>query len=143
AVPDARLKVAELLTWSERLSQGLVSSRAAWNEFERSELAPELSRVLSGLDQAFAGKELGQLWRDFKKRYTQELETCVLAARSVASRNTNRRNRPIADALAAQPGATADAALSQLVVWTVGSLPGVTSVLCGMREPSYVAQLSA
>ncbi len=144
AVPDAEVQAERLLAWSERIGERELSSRAMWNDFERGVLAPELTRVLAGLDQAFAGKQLGQVWRSFKRRYSEQLEQCVVAARNVASGFSNRRNEPLVRALEERLGALAPgASLAQRVVHLLASLPHVSSVLVGMRDPGYAQELTA
>ncbi len=139
AVPDAQIDSTSLLAWSERIGEREVSSRALWNEFERGVLSVELMRTLRALDAALAGQRLGDVWRGFRRRYVQQLELTVLAARQTASVASNRANRPLATALQALgPG---DASLAQRVVFGLGCVSGVSSVLTGMRTPSYAMEL--
>ncbi len=144
AVPDAQLRPGELLAWGKRIGPNEIASRAMWNEFERGLLARELPRVLAGLDQSFAGKQIGQVWFDFKRRYTDQLERLVVAARAAASEASNARNAPVKQALLETLEVpTESPTLAQLVLWVTRSLPGVSCTLTGMRNPGYVQQAMA
>ncbi len=144
AVPDADVPTGGLLAWSQRIGSQEVSSRALWNDFERSVLAPELSRVLAGLDRAFAGEQLGPVWRSFRRRYTEQLEQCVLAARNVSAIYSNQKNEPVAKALETQLGSHyPGTSVAQRTLLVLSSLPGIASVLVGMRDPGYAQEVTA
>ncbi|MEN9577882.1 MAG: hypothetical protein RJA70_891 [Pseudomonadota bacterium] len=139
AVPDVKLDAGNLFTWAERIGEHELQSYEVWLEFERGILAKDLSRMLLAMDQSFAGKSLGEVWQEWKQRYTGALQELVLACRQVAASASNRRNSPFKAALQSDllrefEGAT----LSQLVLWGLCGVPGVSCVLCGMRSPDYV-----
>ncbi len=144
AVPDIELASDRLFTWSERIGSSELISREMWNEFERGVLGKELPYVIAALNQAMAGKHIGQLWESWRERYVHALEQLVLAAQSCASRATNQRNARLRDALlATAPEGMDRPTLSQLAVHRIGSEPGVTAVLVGMRQPKYASEVTA
>ncbi len=138
AVPELQLKPEELFTWSEQIGEHELSSRELWQEFERGVLAPQLSTVISAMEQAFAGKSLGSIWKDWRQRYTEALEALVVAARQRAAQASNTRIRGLKAALQADGAAESQASLSQLVLWGLSSEPQISAVLVGMRTPRYV-----
>jgi aryl-alcohol dehydrogenase-like predicted oxidoreductase len=130
--------ISELLDWGRRVTPKQVVSRAVWNDFERAVLAPEITHTLNALDRAFAGKQLGNVWRDFRRRYTQQIEHLLLAARAHSGSNSNRKLAAVSSKLAALPGLPARATLAQRAAWSMSSLDGVSAALVGMRRPSQV-----
>lgn len=143
AVPDVELKPQQLLTWSERIGAAQIQSREQWNEFERGPLAKELTGVINALDRAFAGKQLGQLWRSFRERYTDAMEVLILASRQVASEATNRRNRDIRETLLeTAPSYLSNPSLAQLAVHYSSTQPLVVCTLVGMRMPEFARELT-
>jgi uncharacterized protein len=144
AVPQIELRPEQLFVWSERVGAKELRSREAWDEFERGALAKELTGVVGAIDRAFEGKQLGQLWRAWRSRYTNAMTTFIAAARNAASEATNRRNAPVRDAfqvVAAESGFAGN--LSQMAVAFASSQPGVSSTLVGMRTPRYVLDMVA
>jgi hypothetical protein len=128
----------ELLDWSTRVTPRQLTSRAIWNDFERAVLAPELTHTLSALDRAFAGKQIGAHWREFRPRYVQQVEHVVLAARTHSARATNRALAPVTRKLAAIVEMPPRATLSQRAAWVTSSLDGVSAALVGMRDTAHV-----
>ena len=143
AVPNLELEPGRLFTWSERIGARELRSREQWNEFERGPLAKEFTRVLSALDRAFSGKQIGQLWQSWRGRYTNALETLILAARQAASEATNRRNRTLRETLEkSAPEYLPKATLAQLAVDYASTQPLVVSTVVGMRTPAYAKELT-
>jgi uncharacterized protein YyaL (SSP411 family)/aryl-alcohol dehydrogenase-like predicted oxidoreductase len=143
AVPNIDLKPQQLFTWSERIGAAQLQSREHWNEFERGPLAKEFTQVLGALDRAFAGKQIGQLWQSWRGRYTNALETLILAARQAASEATNRRNRAIRETLQqSAPDYLPKATLAQLAVDHASTQPLVVATLVGMRTPAHAKELT-
>lgn len=143
AVPGINLNPQQLLTWGERIGAQQIQSRERWNEFERGPLAQELPSVISALDRAFAGKQIGQLWQSWRERYTNAMETLILAARQAASEATNRRNRGIRETLReTAPPYLVKPSLAQLAVDYASTQPLVVSTLVGMRMPEFARELT-
>jgi uncharacterized protein YyaL (SSP411 family)/aryl-alcohol dehydrogenase-like predicted oxidoreductase len=143
AVPGIDLNPQQLLTWGERIGAQQIQSRERWNEFERGPLARELTSVISALDRAFSGKQIGQLWHSWRERYTSAMETLILAARQAASEATNRRNRGLRETLTeTAPTYLVKPSLAQLAVDHASTQPLVVSTLVGMRMPEFARELT-
>lgn len=138
AVPEIDLPADELFSWSGRIGDYEVSSRELWEEFEQGVLTPQLSAIIAAMDRAFDGKSLGDVWRDWRQRYTESLQLLVAAAQQRAAEASNRRTQPFRQALLQGSAKRGDASLSQLVVWGLSSEPSVGCVLVGMRSAKYV-----
>lgn len=143
AVPNLELKPQQFFAWSERIGAKQLQSREHWNEFERGPFAREFTQVLSALDRAFAGKQIGQLWNSWRERYTNAMETLILAAHQTSAEATNRRNRALRETLVqSAPELLAKANLAQLAVDYASTQPLVVSTLVGMRTPSYAKEVT-
>jgi uncharacterized protein len=139
AVPQIELRSEQLFTWSQRVASHELSSREAWDEFERGTLAKELTSVVGAIDRAFEGKQLGQVWRAWRTRYTDAMSTFMAAARNAASEATNRRNEAVSRELRMLvQDAGLEGNLAQAAVVYASNQPGVTATLVGMRTPRYV-----
>ncbi|MEO8905445.1 MAG: aldo/keto reductase [Polyangiaceae bacterium] len=130
----------DLFAWGDRIVEiePRVASLVQWEEIETHVIAPELGKVLRALDGALSG-ELAEVYRDFRGRYLRDLEALFLAMRGRAAERSSTRLRSIQSALAAQlEPALHSEPLSRQALVTLRALPGLTSVLLGMRTPSYV-----
>jgi aryl-alcohol dehydrogenase-like predicted oxidoreductase len=109
-----------------------------WKQLEGQRILPRVQHVLSALDQGLEG-ELAERWYDWRQRYLPELHKLLLGVGLEAAEVSRVRLRPLREALLPLvPEARRGDSLSRLAVATVASLPGVTSVLVGMRRPDYV-----
>ena len=124
----------DLFAWGDRILEiePRVDSLVQWDEIENHVIAPELGKVLRGLDGALSG-ELAELYRDFRGRYLRDLEGLFLAMRDIAADRTNARLRPIKSTLGnlSEP-------LSRVALSVLSAVPGLTCVLLGARSPAYV-----
>jgi uncharacterized protein YyaL (SSP411 family)/aryl-alcohol dehydrogenase-like predicted oxidoreductase len=134
------LEADDLFAWGDRISEiePRVESLVQWEEIEAHVIAPELGKVLRALDGALSG-ELAERFRDFRGRYLRDLEGLFLAMRSRAADRSRARLRLIQNALEPHLDPTLRVEpLSRLALVALRSMPGVTSVLLGARQPRYV-----
>jgi uncharacterized protein YyaL (SSP411 family)/aryl-alcohol dehydrogenase-like predicted oxidoreductase len=109
-----------------------------WKQLEGQRILPRVQQVLSALDQGLDG-ELAEKWYDWRQRYLPELHKLLLGAGHEAAEVSRVRLRPLREALLPLvPEARRGDSLSRLAVAAVASVPGVTTVLLGMRRPDYV-----
>ena len=134
------LEADDLFAWGDRILEiePRVSSLVQWEEIEAHVIAPELGKVLKGLDGALSG-ELAERFRDFRGRYLRDLEGLFLAMRNLAADRSAGRLRALQGALAAhlEPRLSSEP-LSRQALVTLRGLPGVSSVLLGARNVRYV-----
>ncbi|MEI9941564.1 MAG: aldo/keto reductase [Pseudomonadota bacterium] len=134
------LEVDDLFAWGDRIVEiePRVSSLVQWEEIEAHVIAPELGKVLKGLDGALSG-ELAERFRDFRGRYLRDLEGLFLAMRSRAADRSSARLRVLHSGLAGhlEPALSSEP-LSRQALFTLRALPGVSSVLLGARSVKYV-----
>jgi len=134
------LESDDLFAWGDRILEiePRVSSLVQWEEIEAHVIAPELGKVLKGLDGALSG-ELAERFRDFRGRYLRDLEGLFLAMRNLAADRSAGRLRALRSALAAhlEPELGSEP-LSRQALVTLRALPGVSSVLLGARSVRYV-----
>jgi len=134
------LEADDLFAWGDRIIEiePRVSSLVQWEEIEAHVIAPELGKVLKGLDGALSG-ELAERYRDFRGRYLRDLEGLFLAMRSLAADRSAGRLRALHNGLQAhlEPGLSSEP-LSRQALVTLRAVPGVSSVLLGARSAKYV-----
>jgi len=135
------LEADDLFAWGDRILEiePRVSSLVQWEEIEAHVIAPELGKVLKGLDGALSG-ELAERYRDFRGRYLRDLEGLFLSMRHLAADRSAGRLRVVENGLQAQlePGLSAEP-LSRQALVTLRGVPGVSCVLLGARSTQYVA----
>ncbi|MFO0567786.1 MAG: aldo/keto reductase [Polyangiaceae bacterium] len=132
-----------LLDWATQLGRlpAQAQTYADFSQIEREVVRPRTHHVLSALDRAFSGDSRA-VWQEFSERYTRTLDGLLASLRQRAV----ERSRGIAHRIhsAIDPHLPAErraSSLSQKAIWTLASTPGVTSVLVGMRRPSYVGDV--
>jgi len=134
------LEADDLFAWGDRILEiePRVSSLVQWEEIEAHVIAPELGKVLKGLDNALSG-ELAERFRDFRGRYLRDLEGLFLAMRHLAAERSAGRLRSVRGALEAhlEPTLSAEPLVRQALV-TLRAVPGLSSVLLGARSVPYV-----
>ncbi len=134
------LEADHLFAWGDRILEiePRVLSLVQWEEIENHVIAPDLGKVLRGLDGALSG-ELAERFRDFRGRYLRDLEGLFLAMRSKAADRSAGRLRALRSALEPHLDARVRSEpLSRQALSILRALPGVTCVLLGARNPSYV-----
>jgi hypothetical protein len=130
----------DLFAWGDRIIEiePRVTSLVQWEEIEAHVIAPELGKVLRALDGALSG-ELAERFRNFRGRYLRDLEGLFLAMRGRAADRSATRLRAIQSALRAElDQGLGGEPLSRQALITLRGLPGLTSILLGARNPSYV-----
>jgi len=134
------IEADDLFAWGDRILEiePRVSSLVQWEEIEAHVIAPELGKVLKGLDGALSG-ELAERFRDFRGRYLRDLQGLFLAMQNLAADRSARRLRVLQSGLEAYmgPGLSSEPMSRQALV-TLRALPGVCSVLLGARSVEYV-----
>jgi hypothetical protein len=101
-------------------------------------IRPRNQQLFRALDDGLVG-EVGEQWQDWRDRYVPELEGLLDAVRAIATERSHREIHPVRQALEAElPEGYHNESLSRLALWTLTSTPGVSSVLVGMRRPTYV-----
>ncbi|MBN2192630.1 MAG: DUF255 domain-containing protein [Polyangiaceae bacterium] len=134
---------AALLDWARKLDASLeeVKSLEHCLEIEHQVVRPHTRRVLDTLDRRFEG-ELRRRWFAWRDGYVSHLEGALAALRARAADRSRERLGALRSAVVETlPEARRQEALARIAVWTVASLPGVSSVLVGMRRPAYVREL--
>jgi aryl-alcohol dehydrogenase-like predicted oxidoreductase len=134
------LQADDLFAWGDRILEiePRVSSLVQWEEIEAHVIAPELGKVLKGLDHSLSG-ELAERFRDFRGRYLRDLEGLFLAMRNLAADRSAGRLRSVRIGLEAHLEPTLSAEpLSRQALVTLRALPGVSAVLLGARSVQYV-----
>ena len=130
-----------LLNWATQLSKlpQEAATLAQWDELESQIILPRVNQVLGSLTHAMSSDKA---WRDFQKRYATELEKLLLAMRKRASDRARQQARSIHEAVDTHlPEALRTEPLSRKALAVLHSTPGVTSVLVGMRQERYVADV--
>ncbi len=134
----------DFLRWADQLAgaRERISGVTYWEQVEW-QVRGLTARVVRALDQGLSG-ETAERWRGFRDRYRPALERLLGAFRADAAGRSQRESRGVAAALdPALPGERRGAPLSQKALWVVGSTPGVSTVLVGMRRPEYVEDATA
>ena len=131
---------SSLFNWGDQLAKlpARIESLEQWRDIQRQVIAPRVGHALSMLDQALEG-ELAEQFRDFRVRYLPELDKLLGAMRAKAAGKSRARTARIVKAIdPLLPAERRGATLSQKALWTLTSVPGVTTVLVGARQPEYV-----
>jgi hypothetical protein len=126
--------------WAEQLGQlpARLESFEQWQEIEGVVIAPRIGHLFRALDQAFTG-EGKAVWREWRERYLPELEKLLAALRSRAAERSGERTAQLRASIEPLlPGNRQAMPFSQVALWALTSVPEVTCVLLGMRQPRYV-----
>ncbi|HEX3597172.1 MAG TPA: aldo/keto reductase, partial [Polyangiaceae bacterium] len=138
-------KPGDILRWGEQLGAigAELDGLEQWRELESQAVAPRIMQTLAALDHGIKGP-LAARWQEFRDRYVQQIDLLLLALRKRAADRSRRRTSTIGRTIdAALPAERRTAPLSQKALSVVRSVPGVTTVLVGMRETPYVADAFA
>ena len=131
----------ELFKYAARLREVATSldDIARWDEYVQHAFSPEISEIVSQIDTALDGP-MKAAWQIWLERYVDALSRLVAGLRVMCARASQRRSDRVSRALApAIPELYRDSGLSRKAIGTLLGLPGVTSVLVGMRNTGYVA----
>src|SRR5690606_29440266 len=134
----------ELFRWGQELSRGLpqLSSLEQWMRLRHEVVAPHLGRTSAGLLAALQGEakqEFATWWEAYG--------TAMHGLYGAIERHLGRRHRALADEVAQRldphlPAPWRTLPLSRKAVLSLLSAP-ISSVLVGMRQPGYVADMLA
>jgi hypothetical protein len=109
-----------------------------WDHIEGQMILPQVASLIKVLDQSLDG-ELARLWQSWRDRYVDELTKLLGEFRRQAATRSQKQSTAIAAAIdPLLPAERRGESLSRKALWVLASTPGVSSVLNGMRRPSYV-----
>lgn len=113
-----------------------IPSGTAWNRFIGQDIVPRAREALTAIGQITGGS---QEFQDWQQRYIQNVNSVLEALGDYFEAKGRGQMDAIHEAIAPLiPADFADAPLSQKAIWWLRSLPGVTTVLVGMRREEYV-----
>ncbi len=113
-----------------------------WNDFVRDSFAPEISERCQLIEEALTGP-LKAAWQIWVGRYAEALQRQLETLRTVCARGSQRVVERLARSVPGGVGGEHRAAsMASRSIATMASIPGVTSVLVGMRQPSYVTDVT-
>ncbi|HEX4334431.1 MAG TPA: aldo/keto reductase [Polyangiaceae bacterium] len=138
-------KPNEIFRWGEQLGAigAELDGLEQWRELETQAVAPRIMQTVAALDRGITGP-LAPKWQEFRDRYVQQVDALLLALRKRAADRSRRRTLTIGRTLdPLLPAERRTTPLSQKALSVVRSVPGVTTVLVGMRETPYVADALA
>jgi len=127
--------------WADELTKvrPRVQSLEHWEQIENQMIAPHINQVLRALTQHLTG-DMGDRWQVWRERYLPELLALLKELRREATVKSREKTAAITKLLdPLLPESRREEPLSRKALWVLGSTPGVTCVLNGMRTPAYVA----
>ena len=134
------VSTADLFSWAddlETVNQQIVGL-PTWLDHEFGVLRPRVQQIFTLLDQQLSG-DLAPSWHREKPLYAAGIDQALKSLRNEASAISADVAIQIAEKIdPTLPRERWDSTLSQKSVWIASSTPGVSVVLCGMRQPSYV-----
>ena len=108
-----------------------------WSQLE-PQVRHSIDSILTVADRLLR-PATGPRWTEWLSSYQGEIEELLTEMRRLAATRSRDRAAAIRNELAPRlPEGREDDSLSLLALWTVVSIPGVTSVLTGMRRRPYV-----
>ncbi|HET8720989.1 MAG TPA: aldo/keto reductase [Nitrospira sp.] len=147
AIPhgDQGLHPKDFFNWAEELGsvRGRLHGLEHWEQIEHQMIAPHVNQVLQAIPRLLQGAASEQwvVWRD---RYIPRLLALLGLLRREAAEKSRARTRRVAAVIdPLLPESKRRESLSRKALWILGSTPGVTSVLNGMRTVRYVKDSTA
>ncbi len=140
--PEKGAAPLDYFNWAQELKRirPSIQNLEHWDQIESQTIAPHANQVFQLLTRHFAGKkEEEQIWESWRDRYVPELVTLLKVMRMEAAHTSAKKLsgiRQIIDPLL--PEFKREESFSRKALWAIASLPGVTSVLNGIRHPVYV-----
>ena len=131
---------SDFFRWADELNRirTQVQGLEHWEQIEQQMIAPHVNQVLRALAEAFTGT-VAEQWEAWRDRYVPELLALLRTLHREASERSRLRAEDLHRTLnPLLPEQRRQATLSQKALWVLASTPGVTSVLNGMRSPTYV-----
>jgi aryl-alcohol dehydrogenase-like predicted oxidoreductase len=115
-----------------------------WQQIERQYVTPRVHHMAGEIARRLDPEKGPAAWRAFWKEYRQALRDLLAAVGRRAAEKGSAGLRAIAAAI--DPSLPTDRRgepLSRKALWVLASTPGVSTVLVGMRRPSYVRDATA
>jgi uncharacterized protein YyaL (SSP411 family)/aryl-alcohol dehydrogenase-like predicted oxidoreductase len=140
AAPGSKVRPADLFRWADQLGDAAahVESFDQFREIEVRQIAPRIMQALGAVARALQGPP-AERFHAWQERYIGEIEALLAALRRRAADRSRARSMALSRAVdPALPEEIRRAPLSQKALHVIASVPGVTTILVGMREPRYV-----
>ena len=140
--PEKGAAPLDYFNWAEELKRirPSIQNLEHWDQIESQTIAPHANQVFQLLTRHFSGKqEEEQIWESWRDRYVPELVSLLKVMRMEAAQKSAKKIseiRKLIDPLL--PESKREEPFARKALWAVASIPGVTSVLNGMRHPVYV-----
>jgi uncharacterized protein YyaL (SSP411 family)/aryl-alcohol dehydrogenase-like predicted oxidoreductase len=135
----------QFFRWAQEM-QGVihhVRSVEHWQAIESQRILPRAMQVLQVLDEGLTG-EVAETWQSWRRRYLPRFQELLAGMRRAAAlKSVAEIARVREQVMPLLPEAQRHESLARLAVWVLGSTPGVSSVLVGMRRPEYVDDVMA
>jgi hypothetical protein len=131
---------SEYFNWADELERirPKIQGLEHWEQIEHQMIAPHVHQVLQALPGLLTDKAK-EHWEEWRERYVPELLALLQGFRLQATERSRNRTRMLAGVInPLLPEARREEPLSRKALWIVGSTPGVTCVLNGMRTVQYV-----
>lgn len=133
---------SDFFNWAEELQRirEVVQNLEHWDQIETQMIAPHVNQAFQTLTRHYADKtEEESIWESWRDRYIPELVALLKVMRMEAAQKSARKItalRAIMDSFL--PESKREEPFSRKALWALTSTPGVSSVLNGIRHPSYV-----
>ena len=115
-----------------------LNGREQWLQAYEHFIAPSVVAYVRHVDDNIPD-EMSARWIDLRDIYRRSLLEMAATVTSYFNRQETVAKQPLRDALVDELGPDADGlSLSQIAIDAVASVPGVTSVLCGLKREPYV-----
>ncbi|MBT9581792.1 DUF255 domain-containing protein [bacterium] len=111
-----------------------------WGQLESMRIRPHLMDQIQALDQAMQGPMI-EPWVLWRERYMTTFRDVSNDLEEIALRRSQRLADSVRELMPAQEQLSDDPSLSQLACWVIDGVPGISSVLVGMRQLDYVEDL--
>jgi uncharacterized protein YyaL (SSP411 family)/aryl-alcohol dehydrogenase-like predicted oxidoreductase len=140
--PEKGASPLEYFNWAEELKRvrESVQNLEHWDQIESQTIGPHVNRTFQLLTQHFTGrKEEEKIWESWRDKYVPELVALLKVMRMEAAQKSAKKLSEIGQVIDPLfPESQRKEPFSRKALWTVASIPGITSVLNGMRHPVYV-----
>ena len=140
---DGSIGVKDIFTKAEELGGVAIQIRdlAHWTQLQGT-LKSQLDDFVQLVDAAFAQSDANDLWqKEYRKPYIQLINEILRDIGLRALEESRLAAQNVRGSVRSAMGRYADTPLAQQMVWTVMNTPGVSAVLCGMRQKAYADQL--
>jgi hypothetical protein len=137
---NAQIQPKDLFRWADALGDAAmrIDSFETFRDIETRQVAPRILETMGALERAMTGP-LGVKFALWRERYLTEMEGLFASLRHRAADRSRLRSRAIGAAIDPfLPEAVKTSSLSRKALRVLLDVPGVTSVLVGMRHADYV-----